>query len=137
MIKKEIRDLCDELAIRLIGVQSSFLPPEQIDSLALSFLSVQYALSLEISRVELEARKHKSGLKSIKGAVYLAEASKGDKKPTEAALEAKVNTSELVLSEQSALDEAEVDRDLLQNYLSVFREAHVYFRGISKNPANV
>jgi hypothetical protein len=74
----------------------------------------------------------KSGVKAIRAAVYLEGATKGEKKPSDVLLEAVVNTDKIVQDEQNALDAAEVRRNGLENYLSVFREAHIFFRGVAK-----
>lgn len=105
---------------------------DEAEKLAALFLDAQLRVGTELKSADLDARMRKSGLKAIKAAVYLEEASRGDKKPTEATLTAKIDSSELVIQEQQALDNAEVYRDELQNYLSVFRDGHIYFRGMAK-----
>ncbi len=110
---------------------------EEAEKLAAKFLSAQLRLANELRTADLDSRMRKAGLKAIKASVYLAAATivDGGKKPTEAALAAMVDSNEIVSGEQSAFDKAECDRDLLQNYFNVFREAHVFFRGISRGQA--
>lgn len=105
---------------------------QEAERLAARFLHAQVQVAEELRTSDLNARMRKSGLKAIKSAIRMEEVRKYEKKPTEGALEDLVNTSSLVASEQEALDVAEVDRDLLQNYLNIFNDAHIYFRSISK-----
>ena len=105
---------------------------EQAERLAAKFLSAQITVGEELQVADLNARMRKSGLKALKAAVYLDSASKGDKKPSDIMLNAIVDSDKMVNDEQNALDEAEVSRNALDNYLSVFREAHIYFRSIAK-----
>jgi hypothetical protein len=65
--------------------------------------------------------------------VRLEEVKRADKKPTEGQLEDICNLNELVRGEEEAFDKAEVEVEKLKNYLSVFSEAHVYFRQMSKS----
>jgi hypothetical protein len=105
---------------------------DDAERLAAKFLHAQLQVGNELRAVDLDARMKKTGVKAIKAAVYLDGAKKGEKKPSDVMLEAQVNMSELVIGEQNDLDRAETERDQLQNYLNVFHEAHVYFRGIAK-----
>lgn len=101
---------------------------EDAEKFAAKFLTAQLKVGAELAKVDLDARMKKSGSKAAKGGVYLEEAARGDKKPTEATLSALVDKSKLVRDAQDALDRAEVKREELQNYLNVFREAHIFFR---------
>ncbi len=105
---------------------------EDAEKLAAKFLLAQMHVAQELSAADLDARMKKSGLKAVKAAVYMDAATKGEKKPTEAMLAATVDSDKIVGGEQDAYDTAEVGKDLLQNYYNIFREAHIYFRGIAK-----
>lgn len=105
---------------------------EQAERLAAKFLAAQVAIGEELRTADLNARMRKSGVKAVKAAVYLEAATKGDKKPSDVMLGAIVDSDKLVNDEQAGLDEAEVNRNALDNYLSVCREAHIYFRSIAK-----
>jgi hypothetical protein len=74
----------------------------------------------------------KSGVKAIKASVYLDEVKKNDKKPSDVMLNAIVDTNELVIGEQERLDRADVYVALLNNYMSIFGNAHIHFRSIAK-----
>lgn len=99
---------------------------------AARFLHAQLQVSQQLKELDLDARMKKTGVKAIRSAVRQAEIAKHDKKPTEGALEDAVNLSVEVGGEQDALDKAEVERDALERYYNIFREGHVYFRGIAK-----
>jgi hypothetical protein len=108
----------------------------EAEKLAGEFLHAQLLISSELAKADLDSRMRKSGLKAIRSAVRTEEVKKHDKKPTEGALEDAVNLHELVQSEQSAFDEAEVSRDSLERMYNIFREAHLHFRSISKGSFN-
>lgn len=105
---------------------------EEAERLAARFLHAQISVAEELRVADLDARMRKNGLKAVKSAVRTEEVKKHEKKPTEGALEDVVNMNELVSGEQEAFDVAEVERDRLQNYLSIFKDAHIFFRGVSK-----
>ncbi len=99
---------------------------------AAKFLHAQILVGNELKEVDLDARMRKSGVKALRAGVYLGEVQKNEKKPSDTLLEAIVNSTKLVQDEQDALDAAEVKRNELENYLSVFKDAHIYMRGIAK-----
>lgn len=127
--------LCEELEN---DIQESYLQGitcEEAEKMAGKFLHAQVSVVKELENADLSARMRKAGTKSIKAAVYLKAATPtnaGDKKPTEAMLAATVDLDTIVQSEQAALDDAEVRLNKLKNYLSIFQEAHIHFRGIAK-----
>jgi len=105
---------------------------EEAEKLAAKFLAAQMALSADLKQVDLDSRMKKSGLKAIRAAVYLQKASEGDKKPSDVMLNAMVDSDPVVGESQLSFDKAEVSKNHLENYLSVFHEAHIYFRGLAK-----
>lgn len=109
---------------------------EEAERLAGKFLHAQISASEEFRKADLDARMRKSGLKAVKAAVYMTNATKTEKKPSDTYLEAIINMDEIVIAEQKALDEAEVLVDQLRTYLSVFKEAHIHFRSIAKGAMN-
>lgn len=104
----------------------------EAEKLAAEFLFAQIEVSSQLAKLDLDARMRKSGVKAIRSAVRTEEVKKYEKKPTESALEDVINLSTLVQSEQDSLDQAEVSRDELERLYSIFREAHIYFRSISR-----
>lgn len=105
---------------------------EQAERLAAKFLFAQLSISDDLKSVSLDSRMKKSGLKAVRAAIYIQEATKSEKKPTESHLASLVEMNELVGSGQNAYDTAEVEAAHLQNYLNVFINAHIYFRGIAR-----
>jgi len=105
---------------------------EHAERLAGKFLHAQMTVAEHLRVADLDARMKKTGVKAIKAAIYLETVQKSDKKPSDVMIDAYVHRNELVQAEQKSMDEAEVDRDLLQNYLNIFNQAHVHFRTISR-----
>lgn len=105
---------------------------EYAERLAGKFLHAQLAVADQLRVADLDCRMRKTGVKAIKAAIYMEAATKDPKKPSDTLLENVVNQNKLVIDEQKTLDEYEVDRDLLQNYFNIFKEAHIHFRSIAK-----
>lgn len=106
---------------------------DEAKHLAAKFLLAQLDAGRELANLDLDARMKKTGLKACKGTAYLqfASVADGGKKPTEATLTSFIDTDKSVIAEQDRLDKAEVERNLVQNYLNVFSEAHIFFRKLS------
>lgn len=125
-------DLCEELTAQIQTSYETGVTVDEAEKLAAKFLFAQLSVSTELKKLDLDTRMRKAGLKAVRAAIYMDAASKGDKKPTEAALSATVDLNDLVQGEQSAFDLAEASRDERERYYNIFREAHIYYRGISK-----
>lgn len=121
-----------ELTAIIQSAYESSVTIQEAEKLAARFLHAQIEVSEQLRGADLDARMRKSGVKALKSAVRMEEVRKHEKKPTEGTLEDVVNTNEMVTQEQEALDKSEVDRDLLSNYLNIFKDAHIFFRGVSK-----
>ncbi len=116
-------------------IKNTYLEGISIDDaekLAAEFLHAQMIVSTQLSKADLDSRMKKAALKAIRSAAYIGIIDSNEKKPTEAAIEAMINTNPLVSTQQDGFDDAEVDRDELQRYYQIFRESHIYYRGISK-----
>lgn len=124
------------LAAKIKTTYESGVSVGEAEKLAAEFLYAMISLSDEIQKADLDARMRKTGVKTIKAAVYLSEARASDKKPTEAMLGALVDSTDLVSSEQEAFDTAENTLETLQNYYSIFKESHIFYRGVSKGSFN-
>jgi hypothetical protein len=124
--------LCEELTVQIQTSYETGITVEEAEKLAGKFLYAQIQVAEELRKADLDARMKKSGTKAIKASVYLEAATKTDKKPSDVMLGAMVDTNELVLGEQQKLDEAEVLKASLDNYMSIFQNAHIHFRTISK-----
>lgn len=105
---------------------------EEAEKLAAKFLKGRLEAGKMCRNAALDARMRKAGLKAVKAAVYLEAATKTDKKPSDVMLTALVDSSELVAGEQTRFDTAEVDAEELENFKDVLKEAHIYFRGLSR-----
>lgn len=121
-----------ELAEIIKNAYESAVTLQEAEKYAAMFLYAQIQTAEELKNADLDARMRKNGLKAVKSAIRMEEVRKHEKKPTEGALEDAVNTNEIVEGEQRAFDEAEVSRDLLQNYYNIYKDAHIYFRGVSR-----
>ena len=128
----KFKELCDSLEAKIQDSYNEGVTLESAEKLAGEFLFAQMSVSAELKKADLSARMRKSGVKAVRAAVYIEAATKDPKKPTEAMLSSIVDTTDLVQSEQEELDKAEVERDELERFYSIFREAHVHFRGIAK-----
>lgn len=127
-----IKELCKELEEIIINGYQSSITLDEAERYAGRFLHAQMQVSEHLKAADLNARMRKSGLKAIKASVYLDTCAKSDKKPTEAMIEATIAQTTIVNTEQDGLDTAEVEKADLERYYDIFREAHVYFRQMSK-----
>ncbi len=124
--------ICEEVkkAIRLTHEEGVTM--EEAEKLAAKFLGASILVGEELKAVDLDRRMKKAGLKTIKASAYLNAASQGDKKPSDKLIEAVIDTDKDVSAAQDLFDVAEVNYNELINYLSVFHEAHIYYRSIAK-----
>lgn len=129
---ENLKHLCEVLTNEIKKSYEESITIDEAEKLAGKFLHAQLAISSALVKKDLDARIRKTGVKAIKAAIYLSEVQKVDKKPSDSMLEAYVNSNELVQKEQDGFDKAEIERDELQNYFNVFKEAHIFYRGISK-----
>ena len=125
-------EYCEELQADIISAYESSPNLNEAEKLAAKFLNAMIETGKELQSCDLDFRMKRSGLKAIKGAVYLEAATKDAKKPSDVLIAALVDTDKLVISAQEAADAAEVYKNQLENYLSVFREAHIFMRGCAK-----
>lgn len=132
----EVPDTRDEEFSELQGIlhqaYEGSVTIEDAERYAALFLETQMKIATRLQRADLDARMRKSGVKATRAKVFQAECAKSDKKPSDSVLEAAIEVSEEVRTEQQNYDNADSTREMLQTYLGIFREAHIYFRGISK-----
>ncbi len=124
--------LCEELQEEIKNAYTSEISLTKAEKLAAKFLYGQMEVSKQLQTVDLDSRMKKSGVKAVKAGVYMEVATATDKKPSDTFIEQVVNKHDLVNKQQDSLDTAEVDRDTLERYYNIFREAHIYFRGMAK-----
>jgi len=124
--------LCQQLETKIQNAYTEGVTLEDAEKLAGEFLYVMLKVSEELKNASLDARMKKTGVKAVRAAIYLDVVQKNEKKPTEAAIAAMVDTNEVVQNEQVGFDTAEVNAEELERYYQIFREAHVWARGIAK-----
>lgn len=105
---------------------------EHAERLAAKCLGVQLKIAEQLAASDLDSRMKKSGLKAIKSAVYMKAATASDKKPSDTLLENVVNLDNQVATSQDLYDSADARKESLTLFFGIFREAHIYFRGISR-----
>lgn len=127
---------CEQLEEKIKNSYTEGVTFEVSEKLAAEFLHAQMVVSAELRKTDLDARMRKTGVKAVRAAIYADTCNKSEKKPTEAAIDHLINVNELVQSEQGALDQSEASRDDLTRYYNIFREAHIYYRGIAKGNFN-
>lgn len=107
----------------------------EAERLAGKFLFAMTIVSNDLKVSSLDARMRKSGQKALKAATYLAGIQGVEKKPSDVLLQAQVDSDKVVQAEQDKLDSAECDVEELERYYNIFKEAHLFFRQISKGSA--
>lgn len=128
-----MKNLLKSLEDKIVSSYEEGVTAEQAEKLAGEYLYGQIRVSQALKDADLNARTRKSGVKAIRAALYLDTVQKAEsKKPTEAQLTAMLDSNELVVGEQAALDEAEVTRAELERYYDIFVNSHIHFRSISK-----
>lgn len=123
---------CDTLQEKIKDSYESGVTAEAAERLAGEFLHAQLVVAEELRQADLDSRMRKSGVKAVRAIIYMEAATKSEKKPSDVLLEHHVNSNELVILEQKLYDEAEVHHIALENYYNIFREAHIFFRGIAR-----
>lgn len=134
-MSKQFEKMCEQLEAKIVDSYEQGISMPEAEKLAGEFIYAQLQVSSELKKADLDSRMRKSGVKAIRAAIYTESAKPSlpdGKKPTEAALAALVDSNELVSGEQNGLDKAEVERDNLERYYSIFQNAHIHFRGIAK-----
>jgi hypothetical protein len=125
------RDELKQIIVDAYEINTTMMAAEKYAAL---FLSAQMEVSEQLRSSELDRRMRKRGLKAIKSAVRTEaiKSSSDGRKPTEGVLEDIVNLSSLVASQEEEFDTSEVNSEALERDYNIFREAHLYFRTISK-----
>ncbi len=123
---------CLELEKKIEDSYISGISTEHAEKLSGEFLHAQLKVSEQLKKADLDARMRKSGVKAVRAAIYLDIVQKADKKPTESQIAAMIDSDKIVVDEQRGLDEAEVLRDEMERYYSIFQNAHIHYRTIAK-----
>ena len=109
---------------------------EEAERLAAKVLTVQLKIARELAITDLNARMRKNGLKAQRAQAYMDECNKSEKKPAEGYLENVVTLDPKVKLAQATYDEQDARKESLTLYLGIFKDAHIYFRGIARGNYN-
>lgn len=131
-MNKDFKEMIEELSQDIQGAYEDSPTIPEAEKLAGKFLYAQLQISDELMRSDLDARMKRAGTKAVKAAVYLEHATEGLKKPSDTMIGARVDSSDIVMGQIKAEAEADVERDWLKNHLEIFKEAHIFFRNLSK-----
>jgi hypothetical protein len=105
---------------------------EEAERLAAKVLTVQLKIARELAVMDLNSRMRKNGLKAKRAEAYMAECNKSEKKPAEGYLDNVITLDAGVKEAQANFDETDSRKESLAIYLGIFKDAHIYFRGIAK-----
>ena len=105
---------------------------QEAERLAARTLTIRIELTDQIKERDLDARMKKHGVKAIKARAFVEEIVKHEKKPTESQLDAAVNLSPLVEAAELLFAESETTKNQLEAYSDIFKDAHIFFRGVAK-----
>lgn len=121
-----------ELEQKIINAYTEGVTLDDAEKLAGEFLEAQIKASEEIKQLDLNARLLKSLVKQTRAEVFVTEATTPEKKPSDTLLSAMVDKNQKVQHEQGTLDLAEVDRDEILRMFNIFKDAHIFYRGVSR-----
>lgn len=122
----------EALRVKVQAAFQSGISMADSESLANEFLDAKMRMATEMTKLDLDARMRKQGVKAIKAAIYMEAATKDLKKPSDTLLEHLVNQNALVMCEQTAYDEAEVALAEVERIYANLHEAMILYRGIAK-----
>ncbi len=127
-----MKKMLEEITVEITQCYEQGVTIPQAERLATKLLSCMLMLTEALKSASLDSRMKKAGSKAVRAAVFLSEVGRHDKKPSDSMLENVVAVDEQVRDEQLKFDEAEVEYQALENYMSICREAHIHFRSIAK-----
>ncbi len=124
----------DELKAIIASVYESGITMPEAEKYAALFLQAQLSVSSDLESADLDRRMRKRGLKALKSAVRTEaiRTAEGARKPTEGVLDDIVNLDELVAKEEASFDEAEVKTEALERLFGIFKDGHIFFRGVAR-----
>lgn len=128
--------LCIELEAEIKNAYEQSITTGEAEKLAAKFLHAMLITADRLREVDLNVRMRKTGVKAVKAGVYMQAATAGDKKPSDVLLQNLVELDASVSELQVEFDTAESEHDHLQNKYNIFKEAHIFFRGVSKGNFN-
>ena len=122
----------EELKQAVMNAYESGTTMEEAERLAAKCLGAQLDIATEIGVADLDARMKKNGLKATKAQAYMEEISKHDKKPSDSFLENVVTLNSLVNTQADLYEHADANREELNLFFGIFKDAHIYFRMLVK-----
>lgn len=128
----QFRQLCKQLEDKIQSSYEAGVTMEEAEKLAGEFLRAQLAVSFELTKADLDSRMRKSGVKAVRAALYINAKSDTSVKHTEGSITALLDSNEIVSGEQTAFDEAEVNKNELDRLYDIFVNAHIFYRGVAK-----
>lgn len=105
---------------------------EEAEKHAARFLEAQLNVASELAKLDIDARMKKNGMKAAKAQVYLDLCGKSEKKPSDTFLEQQVTLDKTANVAVDLYEYADARRENLMLFLGIFKDAHIYFRGIAK-----
>jgi hypothetical protein len=105
---------------------------EEAERHAARFLEAQLSVAAELARLDLDTRMRKNGMKAARAKVYLDIVNAAEKKPTETYIDSQVTLDHNVCAVQDLYEKSDARKESLALYFGIFKDAHVYFRGIAK-----
>ncbi len=127
-----LKDFCKNIEDKIVQSYEQGVTLEDAEKLGGEFLYAMMLVSNALKKSDLDSRMRKSGVKAIRAAIYLDIVQRSDKKPTEAQITAMLDTEKIISDEQTAYDLAEVEKNDLERYYSIFQNAHIFYRSVSK-----
>lgn len=109
---------------------------DQAEKYAARFLEAQLTLACELASIDIDARMKKNGMKAAKAQAYLDICRASDKKPSDVYIEQEVTLNKTVNATVDMFERLDARRENLMLYMGIFKDAHVYFRGIAKGTYN-
>lgn len=122
----------DELKAIIERAYEGDVTIDEAERLAAKFLLVQMDVAAELSSSDLDARMKKNGLKAKRAQAYMSEVARNEKKPSDTLLEQHVAMDPGCQIAAEQFEQADAKRESLHLYFNIFKDAHIYFRGISK-----
>jgi hypothetical protein len=122
----------DDLVVLVKAAYESGTTMEEAERHAARFLEAQMNIAAELAKLDLDARMKKNGMKAAKAQVYIDLCAATEKKPSDIYLEQQVALSKIANTAVDLYEHADARRENLMLYLGIFKDAHIYFRGIAK-----
>lgn len=128
----DLDTLVADLQVAVNSAYDSGVTMEEAERMAAKCLSAQLDIARALSASDLDSRMRKNGLKASKANAYLMEVNKHEKKPSDTLLENIVASDLSVQAAQNSFETSDARKESLNLYFGIFKDAHIYFRGISK-----